>query len=82
VESKGLKTDAGIPKVMVGGEGLGNIEVTCKYLVVCVVWVLGGIHCNVPAVKTGFIKDALVLREAFRRRVHPLNAERARREHR
>jgi hypothetical protein len=30
MESKGLKTNAGKTKVMVGGEGLGKVEVTCK----------------------------------------------------
>jgi hypothetical protein len=31
MESKGLEINAGKPKVMVGGEGFGKVEVTCKY---------------------------------------------------
>jgi hypothetical protein len=31
MESKGLKINTGKTKVMVGGEGLGKVEVTCKY---------------------------------------------------
>jgi hypothetical protein len=30
MESKGLKINAGKTKAMMGGEGLGKVEVTCK----------------------------------------------------